>query len=226
MQAIASRWRFTAPLPRVAFAAILMCVDAAGHWPPLGRADRMRMRVIGVVFASTLLLAGCGGGSTDGPHDANEVLETQGGNAAKREQSQMTIDDSKLTFKEVQLKDYSMEIPLEMLESVPSYDLTAKSNLIFKGKEEAEGRTARLMISTMEGQKGKKLKDISSAEQQDVNGIKMAVDREIVGDTMDYKVDFIHKGTIYRLNLIYSSELDPRYGDYAGKFFKTIKMNE
>lgn len=184
----------------------------------------MRMRVIGAVFASTLLLAGCGAGSTDGPHDANEVLETQGGNAAKREQSQTTIDDSKLTFKEVQLKDYSMEIPLEMLESVPSYDLTAKSNLIFKGKEEAEGRTARLMISTMEGQKGKKLKDISSAEQQDVNGIKMAVDREIVGDTMDYKVDFIHKGTIYRLNLIYSSELDPRYAEYAERFYKTIKM--
>ena len=78
----------------------------------------------------------------------------------------------------------------------------------------------------MEGQKDKKLEDISQAEQQDVNGIKMAVDREIVGDTMDYQVDFIHKGTIYRLNLIYSSELDPRYGEYAGEFYKTIKMNE
>lgn len=186
----------------------------------------MRMRVIGVALASTLLLAGCGGNKATegGPHDANEVLQSQGGNAAKREQSQMTIDDSKLNFKEVQLKDYSMEIPLEMLESVPSYDLTAKSNLMFKGKEEAEGRTARLMLSTMEGQKDKKLEDISSAEQQDVNGITMAVDREIVGDTMDYKVDFLHEGTIYRLNLIYSSELDGRYGEYAAEFYKTIKM--
>ena len=62
--------------------------------------------------------------------------------------------------------------------------------------------------------------------QRDVSDIKMAVDRQIVGDTMDYQVDFIHQDTIYRLNLIYSSELDPRYGEYAGEFYKTIKMNE
>ena len=194
----------------------------------------MKRELIGLIVASAIALAGCGGSNSGGTLDITEngtydvggydqvVVhigdEGQGGGGEEA----TAKSDQALVLDRVQFKGFSMDAPTEMVEGYTEQELTENDHVLLHMSDEVTSLSCSCM--DLHGL-DQEVSDYNDGPQEDVNGITMAVKHEHVGNSRSIQVDFIYDGSLYSISFYYPVERDDYYSDYAEEFYRTIQMN-
>lgn len=204
----------------------------------------MKRAVSGALIAIALMLAGCGGNGGGGTLDITEngtydvsgydqvtvhVGDDEQANDAGDSANEATAElDQTLVLTRVQFRDFSMEVPAEMVEGYTEQELSESSVMTLTGKDVPNATTYRptsLDFTTMESSGAITLEQVSDAPQEDVNGITMAIRHQHVADSRYVEAAFIYNNTVYTLHFSYPTDFDEKYNEYADQFYRTIQMN-
>lgn len=198
----------------------------------------MRRAVIGALLASAMLLPGCasqGNGSLEitenGTYDVSgysQVVVNVGGGEAEESTAEESVSSEDLNLVRVQFRDFSMEVPAEMVEGFTDQELSENSHMTLFGKDVPNKTTYRqttLDFTTMETLGALTLDQASDAPQEEINGITMAIRHQHVADSRDVEASFIYNDILYTVHLAYMTDFDEKYGEYADQFYRTIQMN-
>lgn len=200
----------------------------------------MERKLIGLIVASALMLVGCGGKGGDGTLEVTEngtydvsgysqVVVHVGDDGQADGSGETSADlDQTLVLTRVQFRDFSMEVPAEMVEGYTEQELSESSVMTLVGKDEPNATTyspTNLDFTTMETSGSITLDQVSDAPQEDVNGITMAIRHQHLADNRFVEAAFIYNDMVYTLHFSYPTDFDEKYNEYADQFYRSIQMN-